>query len=545
MFGFVKNWLRGPVIEKPAGPPPTIEPRFHNRPPALPATNGTMPGQDEAQDGVNVLHLPLAAIFPKLPADLQSKVKLPVDGQAQIVVPLPLIFAQLGRGAIKITFGVLRSMAPENTFYAQTDRDQAVVELPLGEVLARISPEMLPRRAQKTVTIPEEISSPFAANGQGVHIYKPAPTPPTSFVKRQVELDPFQAAPGFPARGQLTSVPPMTQPAAALPEDKPIAMPKSPAPQVPPPARVLVHMAGQPAKRNGSVMTVALADLAAAWPDLIRAEILQSSLAEATVSLPAELMEESLKKGKAVFPWQQIRSWTNSPEAALAFSPNDATLLELPLRVLTPLFLARLQSTQAAAKKVAVDQNIPNLFAAGPRSENGTAIVSRAGTSFFPKPAVEPVAPAPQPVNDPAPAPKAPAMANGKPQTARDGKADTEFLRRFATPNDIVGRAASLEGVTGALVALPDGLLVAGNLPANTDGDGLAAFTPQIFARVSQSTREFRMGELKDLTFTVGNTPWKIFKAGSVFFAAFGQTETPLPEAALAELASALEHKSK
>ena len=37
----------------------------------------------------------------------------------------------------------------------------------------------------------------------------------------------------------------------------------------------------------------------------------------------------------------------------------------------------------------------------------------------------------------------------------------TAFLQRYATPNEIVSKAAALPGVDGALIALPDGLLVA------------------------------------------------------------------------------------
>ena len=53
------------------------------------------------------------------------------------------------------------------------------------------------------------------------------------------------------------------------------------------------------------------------------------------------------------------------------------------------------------------------------------------------------------------------------------------------------------------------------------------------------------MGELKDLTFTVGSTNWKIFKVGSIFFAAFSHANQPLPVAQLATLAAELDRKPK
>jgi hypothetical protein len=121
----------------------------------------------------------------------------------------------------------------------------------------------------------------------------------------------------------------------------------------------------------------------------------------------------------------------------------------------------------------------------------------------------------------------------------------TAFLQRYATPNEIVSKAAALDGVGGALIALPDGLLVASKIPADMNADTLAAFLPQIFGRVSQSTRELRMGELNNLNFTVGQIPWKIFRVGAIYFAAFGIAGQSLPTAKLAGIAAELDRKAK
>jgi predicted regulator of Ras-like GTPase activity (Roadblock/LC7/MglB family) len=121
----------------------------------------------------------------------------------------------------------------------------------------------------------------------------------------------------------------------------------------------------------------------------------------------------------------------------------------------------------------------------------------------------------------------------------------TAFLNRYATPNEIVSKTAALDGVDGALIALPDGLLVASKIPNNMNADTIAAFLPQIFGRVSQCTRELRLGELNNLNFTVGNIPWKIFRVGSIYFAAFGRPGVPLPTAQLVGLAAELDRKAK
>jgi predicted regulator of Ras-like GTPase activity (Roadblock/LC7/MglB family) len=100
-----------------------------------------------------------------------------------------------------------------------------------------------------------------------------------------------------------------------------------------------------------------------------------------------------------------------------------------------------------------------------------------------------------------------------------------------------------LPGVVGTVIALPDGLKVASQIPAELNGDTLAAFLPQLFARVNQCSRELRMGELNNLSFTVGNVPWKIFRVNAVYFAAFGRANESLPGAPLAALAAELDRK--
>ncbi|HMP84011.1 MAG TPA: roadblock/LC7 domain-containing protein, partial [Verrucomicrobiota bacterium] len=113
------------------------------------------------------------------------------------------------------------------------------------------------------------------------------------------------------------------------------------------------------------------------------------------------------------------------------------------------------------------------------------------------------------------------------------------------TPNEIVSRAAALDGVAGALIALPDGLSVASKVPEDLNADTLAAFLPQLFSKMTQCTKELRMGELNNLHFTVGNIPWKVFRVNAVFFAAFGRVGQQMPTAQLAALAGELDRKNQ
>jgi predicted regulator of Ras-like GTPase activity (Roadblock/LC7/MglB family) len=269
-------------------------------------------------------------------------------------------------------------------------------------------------------------------------------------------------------------------------------------------------------------------------------------------------------------------------------SPYDTTMLDLPLKVVTPLFVNELKSSKPQ-KKVAVDVSIPNLFHNTPQPEttapaasaphapvHAPAAVATPAPARIAPPAAQSLptaAPAPQqPALRPSaftpPAPSAPSAppSAAKPgdtnyYTWRDdsdqpeatevftkkesGAPSTAFLNRYATPNEIVTKAASFGGVDGALIALPDGLLVASRIPASMNADTIAAFLPQIFGRVSQCTRELRLGDLNNLNFTVGNVPWKIFRVGSIYFAVFGRPGEPLPTSQLVGLAAELDRKGK
>ena len=211
-------------------------------------------------------------------------------------------------------------------------------------------------------------------------------------------------------------------------------------------------------------------------------------------------------------------------------------MLELPLKIVAPLFLARQHEANKAKKKVSIDEDIPNLFFGFPQPE-----------SVAPKkaPNASPPAPKPPDTNFYIWDDNSDRARLQDDEVRRGPSPGTRFVAKYATPNEVVSRAASLDGVAGALIALPDGLMVASRLSSELNGDTLAAFLPQIFAKVNQCTKELRMGELNNLNFTVGNVPWKIFRVNAIFFAAFGRVGEPLPTATLAALAAELDHKPK
>jgi predicted regulator of Ras-like GTPase activity (Roadblock/LC7/MglB family) len=286
-------------------------------------------------------------------------------------------------------------------------------------------------------------------------------------------------------------------------------------------------------------------------------------------------IEAALRSGKVVFSWKFIRSWVKPPLPWGQSSALDATALELPMKVITPLFLAELR-TSRTQRQVNVDQKIPDLFSHATRPAPGAFVPPPAASPAAPPVAtaeitmaapgpipvnpipMTPIAMAPIPMVTPVPASMGGTDTNyfGRNDAGANPEADTvtikhgatpgtSFLKRYATPNEIINKSSILPGVAGSLIALPDRLLVASKLPADMNADTLAGFLPQIFGRVTQSTKELRMGELNNLNFTVGQVPWKIFRVGSIFFAAFGHPGCVLPTAQLAALAAELDRKDK
>lgn len=574
MFGYVKNLLRKWVEtpDKEGLPVSTVSaaPAPMRRIPAAPPPAGAPAHHNGAHQNGRGLELPLQPILQGLPLELQPRLVHKDAGALTIAIPLEKILAQLSRGVVKISFGDLRQAAPD-LFTPDADRDGIMVPLPMAEILTRLNPALITRRrVQRQVEIPADISSPFDSRNQGL-IFSVGPTKPESAPispPRQVApLTPLPTAP--PPRSGMTFTP-TPPPPTATPAAAPIALPHrsgmtfAPTPP-PPPAAALppapveapaMNFAPRPAREldpshspapvapapppssppsDPNPLLVNLTSLAEGWPEPVRQELVQLNLVDAKVALPTDVVERALKQGRVAFTWKTLRSWIR-PTPVQAVSAHDGLVLELPLKVVAPPFLARQREASRLQKKVMVNDEIPNLFFGFPRPESTSPTVASAGSAASARQAD---------TNFYVWDDTADQARIDETEVKRAPSPGTKFVAKYATPNEIVSRAAAMEGVAGALIALPDGLMVASRLSPDLNGDTLAAFLPQIFGKVNQCTKELRMGELNNVNFTVGNIPWKIFRVNSIFFAAFGRAGEPLPTAQLAALAADLDHRPK
>lgn len=97
------------------------------------------------------------------------------------------------------------------------------------------------------------------------------------------------------------------------------------------------------------------------------------------------------------------------------------------------------------------------------------------------------------------------------------------------TPADLVKGIVTLPGVAGAIVALQEGLPVTAVLPDGVKSDVVAAFLPQIFARLNQYAGEMKLGDVDDLLFTTHGAHCQIYRLGYIYFAVLGKAGEALP----------------
>jgi predicted regulator of Ras-like GTPase activity (Roadblock/LC7/MglB family) len=508
--GLLRSLLRR--MDSPETPPaPAARPVMTAVPLAPVATVSTAPMPPNA----NEMAIPLVPIITSLPLDLRGKIMAIPPPGLTINLPVETVTAQLAFGAVKISFGELRRFAPGVFANSGGEHDGKMISLPLGEILPRLNPALLARRTGPKVEVAADINGPFGGHSHGVAfttqpLKAPAPVPAPAPVRANPPAAPiaFMPPPGL----QRVVTPPVR--------------PLSPAPISP---AIFTASVLAPAPVAPPTILASLWDLAENWPEELKDEISRSALANVSVPLAGGLVEAGLKRGRVTMAWKQLRTLAKPSSPA---SPNDNVELDLPLKVIAPLFFAAQKDLQRSKKKATVSAEIPDLFFG------------------FPQAAPEPPAGAPRPMEkksgdsnfyvwgDEGEAPKLEENVFAPPPVPQ-----TDFTSRFATPKDVVARAVALPGVAGALVTLPDGLRVAGEVPAAFNADTLAAFIPQIFERMNQSAKELRMGALNNVSFTAGNVPWRIFRVNSVYFAAFGRAGEALPAAQLATLSGELDRK--
>jgi predicted regulator of Ras-like GTPase activity (Roadblock/LC7/MglB family) len=185
------------------------------------------------------VELSLKRLWSKLnPEVLQAAARHPED-DSYLRLPLPLLQAQLAKGAFKMPFAQLRQYSPSGLFPVNPDHDLIEVEIPISEVLPLIKPEHFARRPnQKKIEVPNDIGPIFGPDGGPAHGLKISEQKPRKPAQTPTPLSSIPTAPFKRADQPAAPIPVKAAPAAVPPPKaapiKAPAMPNMAHPSAPP-----------------------------------------------------------------------------------------------------------------------------------------------------------------------------------------------------------------------------------------------------------------------------------------------------------------------
>ena len=521
---------------------------------------------NSAMPVVEVAHLRLDAILARLPDELKPLVLKMPEASATVALPISTIVKQLPSGAVKVSLATLHRQAPVGVLAPLPPGDKRMVDVPLAEVFRHIKPTVFKRRNDQKTS--DALESEFSLFGDAENPYQIAPTAPepeaapeppavalpvpapvVPDLPRGLKLDAVPSAPAPLVEAAVAPAPVATtantvfrlahspaplsapQQPAPLPEVNPPESAErraaAPAPVAPPVSAPAAPPIPPPATTNDETTSIVMPmdALSAGWPEPIRHELAALN-GSARVSLPKAEVTAGLTRGRVTFTWGQIRGWMD-PAAGESTSADESTELILPLRVVAPLFLPAARPPKQDQHSTDFGADIPALFnpAHAPTAPAAEPVLETPKVLDVPAPVEMPVAAEALPVAEsaaelPEPVPE-PVLTVGE-LFGQPEKTDW-------TPAELVSNLAKLGGVSGAVVALQEGLLVAHSLPADVKSEAIAAFLPQLFARLNIYSAEMKLGDVDDLLFTTHGAHCQIYRLGFLYFAVLGKPGETLP----------------
>ena len=550
MITYLKNLFRKKFGASAPAPAPLVI--------ARPSSDGPA-----AMPRVETASLQLLAIMAKFPEDVRKLVKKLPPPEAMVALPLPTILKYLPSGSVKMSLASVVRQAPAGTFDAINTTEKRAVEVPLAEIFKRVSPAILKKRNDQRYTDLADEGFDIFGDDENPHALAPRVVErPTVPVPKSSVVLPAQRIVRMPDAG-VASTPPPEVAAVKRAEKKPS--------KIVPPAKVaepVLALKGAPKAApkpappetnptsDAPPLVLPLHELTSGWPEPIKSEA--AALNGVTVALPAGDICAGLAKGKVAFQWGQIRAWLTPPPDSPT-QASEETELPLPLRVIAPAFLKHTKQgrkSEPAKARAEIDESIPALFSGG-RVAPEPAI-------HEPAKAEAPIA-APEVEAKPEPKPEAAAMALAEkseapvavetpaatpiPAPAPAAQPEPQSLselfnapdKKNWSPNELVASLLEkIPQVDGAIVALQEGLVVAGKLPDGFKGDVFAAFLPQMFARLNQYSGEMNLGSVDNLCVSAGGRQCQFFRTGQVYFGVLAKPNETLPARAMQLCAASL-----
>ena len=259
--------------------------------------------------------LPLAAVIKNLPDRLKATIASVPSADASVDFPPEQLLPQVAKGSVKVKFSELIEAGPPNTFMPLPGSEDELIELPLGEVIARMGAGMFARKEAKQAPSLEPQNF-FGANR------KAEPAVPTS----PPASPPPAAAPTFAPSFKPTARPltPKTDPITTPPTFAPAISPK-PAPAKPTPAP-------EPAKApvvDGKA-AIALNSIYQGLPAELKSVVPVEPPVDAFAQLPIALLMPQLAKGKITVSLSELAA-ASPPGIFNLIAGNEQTPIPLPL----------------------------------------------------------------------------------------------------------------------------------------------------------------------------------------------------------------------
>ncbi len=148
---------------------------------------------------------------------------------------------------------------------------------------------------------------------------------------------------------------------------------------------------GPSSQLSGEPVTIPWKDLVSKLPEELREIFARQPISPKAIAFPLSMVESGLKRGKVRFSWTQICGWLSPQMPSFARVLAPETMVDIPLPLIAPLFLAKSKDT-LAAQPLTPREEIPDLFPVP-----GSRLGAQTAKEFAPPaPAKEVVAAVPQ-----------------------------------------------------------------------------------------------------------------------------------------------------
>lgn len=497
-----------------------------SQPAAAPTAASPAPNPVSNSAGSELVSFNLGQLSGGWPETVRSEITQWRLDNAAVAIPAEEIASALKQGRVKYTWAELLARVGDAAG-KQSTVPSVEVELPLPIV----APAFLSRPRNKATTQ----ATARGANAQDIpDLFHAGKTAASEAVPAAAEAAPAAPkTPALPGTSLLQASPARSASAA------------SPAPTAAAAATPAPAASAPVAAPSGQVMGVPVAMIDESWPDTLKTEISRCQLPGIKLEMPIEELDRSLKLGKIEYTWRQLRSWVRPPLPGEVGADHADRLLTLPLKVVAPLFLSQVKGGQTR-RKVEANSDIPDLFSGGPGGQPAPAAKGSEATAAA-APSNTPIKPVE--INS-ATGEVAGATTFSTTQFFRKPPADLGELfgqpgKRNWTPNDIVQNTCRIRGVSGAVIAMQDGLLVSGQVASPWKSEATAAFLPQIYSRLSQYLKELGVGDMSSVTLNTVNGTLFVFNAGIIYFAVISKPDESVPLAPIKLIVSELSRHTK